>query len=36
MPGLYFEEIEVGQRFQHAVRRTATETDTLMMKRPSA
>lgn len=30
MPGLYFEEFEVGQRFQHAVRRTVTETDNVL------
>ena len=27
MPGLYFEEFVVGQRFVHAVRRTVTEAD---------
>jgi acyl dehydratase len=27
MPGLYFEEFSVGQRFQHAMRRTVTEAD---------
>ncbi len=27
MPGLYFEEFVIGQRFEHAVRRTVTETD---------
>ncbi|CAH0201796.1 MaoC family dehydratase [Roseomonas sp. CECT 9278] len=27
MAGLYFEEFEVGQVFQHAIRRTITETD---------
>lgn len=25
MPGLYFEQFEVGQRFAHAVHRTVTE-----------
>jgi acyl dehydratase len=30
MPGLYFEQFEVGQRFEHAVRRTVTETDNLL------
>ncbi|MEO1046239.1 MAG: MaoC family dehydratase [Pseudomonadota bacterium] len=30
MPGLYFEEFTVGQTFQHALRRTVTETDNLM------
>jgi acyl dehydratase len=28
--GLYFEELELGQTFQHAVRRTVTETDNLL------
>lgn len=27
MPGLYFDELRVGQAFQHAIRRTVTETD---------
>ena len=27
MPGLYFDELHVGQVFQHAIRRTITETD---------
>ena len=27
MPGLYFDELTVGQTFQHAIRRTITETD---------
>ncbi len=30
MPGLYFEEFTVGQRFEHVVRRTVTETDNLL------
>ena len=30
MAGLYFEEFEVGQRFEHPVRRTVTETDNLL------
>ena len=30
MAGLYFEELELGQTFQHAVRRTVTETDNLL------
>jgi acyl dehydratase len=30
MAGLYFEQFEVGQRFEHAVRRTVTETDNLL------
>ena len=27
MPGLWFEEFQVGQVFQHAMRRTITESD---------
>lgn len=27
MPGLYFDELSVGQLFQHPIRRTITETD---------
>lgn len=27
MPGLYFEQFEVGQKFQHPIRRTVTEAD---------
>ena len=30
MPGLYFEQFEVGQRFEHLVRRTVTETDNVL------
>jgi acyl dehydratase len=30
MAGLYFEQFTVGQRFEHAVRRTVTETDNLL------
>ena len=30
MAGLYFEEFAVGQRFEHLVRRTVTETDNLL------
>ena len=30
MAGLYFEQFEVGQLFEHAVRRTVTETDNLL------
>jgi acyl dehydratase len=30
VPGLYFEEFTVGQRFEHIVRRTVTETDNLL------
>ncbi len=31
MPGLYFEEFEVGQTFDHAIRRTITETDNVLL-----
>ena len=30
MPGLYFEEFQVGQEFQHPIRRTVTETDNVL------
>ena len=30
VPGLYYEEFVVGQRFEHIVRRTVTETDNLL------
>jgi acyl dehydratase len=30
MPGLYYEELEVGRIFQHAIRRTVTETDNVL------
>ena len=30
MPGLYFEEFTVGQKFNHAIRRTVTETDNVL------
>ncbi|HEV3180371.1 MAG TPA: MaoC family dehydratase [Steroidobacteraceae bacterium] len=30
MAGLYFEQFEVGQRFEHLVRRTVTETDNVL------
>ena len=30
MSGLYFEEFEVGRRFEHKVHRTVTETDNLL------
>ena len=30
VPGLYYEEFYVGQRFEHLVRRTVTETDNLL------
>jgi acyl dehydratase len=31
VPGLYFEEFSVGQRFAHALRRTVTETDNILI-----
>ena len=31
MPGLYFEEFEVGQIFEHSIRRTITETDNVLI-----
>lgn len=31
MAGLWFDEMEVGQRFDHAIRRTVTETDNLLI-----
>jgi acyl dehydratase len=31
MPGLYFEQFQVGQRFEHAIRRTVTETDNVLI-----
>ena len=31
MSGLFFEEFTVGQRFEHAVTRTVTETDNLLI-----
>jgi acyl dehydratase len=30
MPGLWFDEFHVGQVFQHAIRRTVTETDNVL------
>ena len=30
MPGYYFDELEVGRVFRHAIRRTVTETDNLL------
>lgn len=30
MAGLWFDDLEVGQRFDHAIRRTVTETDNLL------
>ena len=31
MPGLYFEQFSVGQRFEHAIRRTVTEADNVLI-----
>jgi acyl dehydratase len=31
MPGLYFEQFQVGQRFEHEVHRTVTETDNVLI-----
>jgi acyl dehydratase len=31
MAGLYYEQFEVGRRFEHAVRRTVTETDNVLI-----
>jgi acyl dehydratase len=31
MPGLWFDELSVGQVFHHAIRRTVTETDNLLL-----
>ena len=31
MPGLYFEEFSVGQKFDHSIRRTITETDNVLI-----
>ena len=30
MPGLWFDELTIGQRFDHAIRRTVTETDNVL------
>jgi acyl dehydratase len=30
MPGVWFDELTVGQRFDHAIRRTVTETDNVL------
>ena len=30
MPGLWFDELQVGQGFKHAIRRTVTETDNIL------
>lgn len=31
MPGLYFEEFQVGQTIDHSIRRTVTETDNVLL-----
>ena len=31
MPGFYYEEFEVGQTFDHSIRRTITETDNVLI-----
>ena len=31
MPGLYYEDFEVGQTFDHPIRRTVTETDNVLI-----
>ena len=31
MPGLYYDEITVGQTFEHPIRRTITETDNVLI-----
>lgn len=31
MAGVWFDELEVGQRFDHAIRRTVTETDNVLI-----
>ena len=30
MAGVWFDEMQVGQRFEHAIRRTVTETDNVL------
>src|SRR5260221_5696762 len=30
MAGLYFDDMQVGQRFEHSIRRTVTETDNIL------
>jgi acyl dehydratase len=30
MPGLYFEQFHIGQKFEHAIRRTVTESDNVL------
>ena len=36
MAGLWFDELEVGQTFDHAMRRTVTETDNLLFTHADA
>jgi len=31
MPGLYYDQLEVGQKFAHPIRRTITETDNILL-----
>jgi len=31
MPGLYFEEFSIGQKFDHSIRRTVTEADNVLI-----
>ena len=31
MPGLYYEQLSVGQKFEHPIRRTITETDNVLI-----
>lgn len=31
MPGLYYDQLEVGQKFEHPIRRTITETDNILL-----
>ena len=31
MPGLYFEQFHIGQKFEHSIRRTITETDNVLL-----
>ena len=30
MPGVWFDELQIGQRFEHPIRRTVTETDNVL------
>lgn len=33
MAGVWFDELSVGQRFEHPIRRTITETDNILSPR---